>query len=137
MEKKPARKRPSLITSNPLVQEEFIKKTSQRRVSVNWNLGGENFKSAHLQQIKTVLIEGKEEKKDKNKENEFRKARKKSVKDEFTMAKELLKNSKIDEELEENEEKIENTKKNIEMGKNFVEEEDSQSSHSEEEKKES
>ena len=131
------RKRPSLITSNPLVQEEFAKRNLQKRASVNWNLKEGDFKSANLQKMKAVLIDGTEEKKDSEKQKEFKQARRKSVKDEFTMAKELLKNTKIEEELDEGEEKIEkieNTKKNIDIGKEC--DDNSQGSVSDEEKKE-
>ena len=112
------KKRSSLKMSNCLTKEE-LKALQKRykRLSVNWDSG---IKSIDLKTIKTSFERIDKEKVDKDvkAERKFEEARRKSIKNEFTLVKEMTKNKKIDdEELVQDKETSENTKKNLEVGK--------------------
>ena len=112
------KKRSSLKMSNCLTKEE-LKALQKRykRLSVNWD---SSLKSIDLKTIKTSFEKIDKEKVDKDvkAERKFEEARRKSIKNEFTLVKEMMKNKKIDdEELEQDKEISENTKKNLEVGK--------------------
>ena len=112
------KKRSSLKMSNCLTEEE-LKALQKRykRLSVNWD---SSLKSIDLKTIKTSFEQIDKEKVDKNvkSDHKFEEARRKSIKNEFTLVKEMMKNKKIDdEELLQDKEISENTKKNLEVGK--------------------
>ena len=112
------KKRSSLKMSNCLTKEE-LKALQKRykRLSVNWD---SSIKSIDLKTIKTSFEKIDKEKVDKDvkAERKFEEARRKSIKKEFTLVKEMMKNKKIDdEELGQDKEISENTKKNLEVGK--------------------
>ena len=112
------KKRSSLKISNCLTKEE-LKALQKRykRLSVNWD---SSIKSIDLKAIKTSFEKIDKEKADKDvkAERKFEEARRKSIKNEFTLVKEMMKNKKIDdEELVQDKEISENTKKNLEVGK--------------------
>ena len=112
------KKRSSLKMSNCLTKEE-LKALQKRykRLSVNWD---SSIKSIDLKTIKTSFEKIDKEKVDKDvkAERKFEEARRKSIKNEFTLVKEMMKNKKIDdEELGQDKEISENTKKNLEVGK--------------------
>ena len=67
------------------------------------------------------------------KNNKFIEKRKKSIKNEFSLVKELLKKQQEEIEVVENEEVIENTNKNLQVGKEY---EDSDSNDSKSQKSE-
>ena len=123
-------KRSSLKTSNPLNSNDIMNyNVSKKRNSVSWNLNsGLAFKGLKFDNLKeeTKTAESLEKKK------KFENFRRQSVKNEFSMVKELMKQKKIniDEEISDDEEIKKNTNKNIELAKNAVKEESSESSSS-------
>ena len=112
------KKRSSLKMSNCLTKEELqALQKRYKRLSVNWD---SSIKSIDLKTIKTSFEKIDKEKVDKDvkAERKFEEARRKSIKNEFTLVKEMMKNKKIDdEELVQDKEISENTKKNLEVGK--------------------
>ena len=112
------KKRSSLKMSNCLTEEE-LKALQKRykRLSVNWD---SSLKSIDLQTIKTSFEQIDKEKVDRcvKKDPKFEEVRKKSIQNEFTLVKEMLKNKQIDdEELVQDSEISQNTLKNVEVGK--------------------
>ena len=131
-------KRSSLKVSSPLnVNEIRALQTKSKRNSVSWNIGNPfNFK-----ELKTTFENETNENKSHHNEKfqnrkSFEEARKKSIKDEFALAKEVLKNKKLMDEIELEEEEVKkNTEKNKEVGKQNDDDSNSVSENSEEEKK--
>lgn len=113
------KKRSSLKTADSISKGE-LEQLQQRckRLSVNWDKSI-NFKSVKLKSIKTSFEEmGK--KGDDMKAKLFDEKRRDSIKNEFSLVRELMKNGNIDEEDEEDENAVtikENTRKNVEFGK--------------------
>ncbi len=70
-------------------------------------------------ELKTKFEEIKNEEKENNLKNSFLEIRKRSIKNEFSIVKELLKKQNAIEEVEEEENVKENTENNIKMGKDF------------------
>ena len=89
-----------------------------KRHSVSWNVSIRKF---NLEGVKTNF-ESNTEKKDKEKNEEFLEKRRRSIKNEFVLAKELIKNENVIEEIKgENYDEIkENTFRNVEVGKEGI-----------------
>ena len=127
-------RRSSLKNRQPLkFDPNAIIKVKDKRNSVSW--GKSN--TFEFKAMKAMFKEGedlnkKESKEDKEKHQEFLKNRKASIKNEFSLIKELMKKSPeaIIEEEENDEEAKKNMKKNFEIGKEALKEEDSESSKS-------
>lgn len=119
-EKKDVKKRSSLKMSNCLTPEELSQLQKRcKRLSVNWD-ASLNLKSIDLKNIKTSFEQANKASVDKppKKDAKFEEARKKSIKNEFTLVKEMMKEHKIDEEeLTQDKEISQNTLKNLEVGK--------------------
>ena len=113
-----AKKRSSLKNSNYLTPEELaMLQKRNKRLSVNWAI---NLKSIDLKNIKTSFENDLKEKNDVpiKKDPKLEEVRKKSIQNEFTLVKEMLKNKQIDdEELVQDTEISQNTLKNVEVGK--------------------
>ena len=110
------RKRSSLKTNNSLFPQEVDKKKS-KRMSVNWNADLKNFNYQEMkisfnvsnERVKKTSTFGKEK---------FIETRKKSIKNEFTKVKEMLKDYDLYEDLEADRDiTLQNTKMNYEVGK--------------------
>lgn len=102
-------KRSSLKNNSNLTPEEIEKlKSKSKRLSVNFNTSVNltNFDMAK----KNVTIAKVSFETEKN--NKFKENRRKSVKNEFTLVKEMLKNSEIQNEIEDDEITKKNTKLN-------------------------
>ena len=101
-------KRSSLKNSKPMNPNEILA-YSKKRNSVSWKIGS-NLKFPEV--MTKFDIENK--KNDNEKDKKFEEARRKSIKNEFSLAKELLKNDKeiLEIENEEGDEIKENTHKN-------------------------
>lgn len=109
-------KHSSLKMNNCLFPDgEGVKKKS-KRLSVNWNL---DLKNVNYQEMKISFDVSDPVKKTSTFGKEkFKETRKRSTKDEFTLAKEMLKNYNLYDDLEgENIETLKNTKMNYEVGK--------------------
>ena len=118
-------KRSSLKMPGKLDKNEIMNhNANKKRNSVSFNLGENNFKELRA---RFENIEPKKKNDEKN--NKFIEARKKSIKNEFSLVKELLKNKEI-EVINENDEVKENTNKNVHVGKDYVDS-DSESQKSE------
>ena len=118
-------KRSSLKMPGKLDKNEIMNhNANKKRNSVSFKLGENNFKELRA---RFENIEPK--KKNDEKKNKFIEARKKSIKNEFSLVKELLKNKEI-EVINENDEVKENTNKNVHVGKDYVDS-DSESQKSE------
>ena len=123
-------KRSSLKMANLMDPNEILSYQKKKRNSVSFQLGG-NFK---YKELRAKFEDIKQEEKNPIKEKNFIDARKKSIKNEFALAKEMLKNKIIEEEESESEEVKENTDKNIKVGKEYEDSEsDTQSKNSENE----
>ena len=132
-------KKRSSLKMNDSISKGELEQLQQRckRLSVNWDKSI-NFKSLNMKNIKTSfddnIAKGND---DIMKLKLFNEKRKNSIKNEFGLVREFLKSANIDEVDEEDENAItikENTKKNIEFGKQREEFSDSDSdsdSHSE------
>lgn len=109
-------KHSSLRMNNCLFPEGERMKKKSKRLSVNWNL---DLKNVNYQEMKISFDVGDPVKKSSTFGKEkFKETRKRSTKDEFTLAKEMLKNYNIYDDLEgENIETLKNTKMNYEAGK--------------------
>ena len=117
-------KRSSLKMPGKLDKNEIMNhNANKKRNSVSFKLGENNFKELRAR------FENIEPKKNDEKNNKFIEARKKSIKNEFSLVKELLKNKEI-EVINENDEVKENTNKNVHVGKDYVDS-DSESQKSE------
>ena len=99
-------KRSSLKTSNPLNIDDIMK--YKKRNSVSWNMGSKTFNFEKLKTNFEKIDENRKEKKEK-----FAEKRRQSIKNEFTLVKEMMKN-KIDEIEDDDEIKI-NTEKNSKL----------------------
>ncbi len=110
-EQKP--KRSSLKHNRPLDPNEIMN-YSKKRNSVSWKIGSPLNFEAKFMNVKEKKIDEEHEKK-------FKEARRKSIKNEFSIAKEFLKNDKAIQEIENEdfEEIKENTSKNIQIGKDL------------------
>ena len=102
-------KRSSLKNNSNLTPEEIEKlKSKSKRLSVNFNtsvnLTNFDMSKKHVT-IAKVSFEAE-------KNNKFKENRRKSVKNEFTLVKEMLKNSEIQNEIEDDEITKKNTKLN-------------------------
>jgi len=118
-------KRSSLKMPGKLDKNEIMNhNANKKRNSVSFKLGENNFKELRA---RFENIEPKKKNDEKN--NKFIEARKKSIKNEFSLVKELLKNKEI-EVINENDEVKENTNKNVHVGKDYVDS-DSESQKSE------
>lgn len=138
-----AARRSSLKTSdtNAKLDPESLLKIKNKRNSVSWGQSNTfQFKAMKAMfQESNDINQPKKEKEEKH--QKFLESRKKSIKNEFSIVKELMKNNKnIIEEDEFDEEVKKNTNKNVKIGKDALNEEDesgsSSSSESEGEEKE-
>ena len=104
-------KRSSLKNSNPLNEKEIMN-YGKKRNSVSFQIG-------NVLQFKANFVGIEDKKIDEEHEKKFKEARRKSIKNEFQIAKDLLKNDKEIQEIENEdfEEIQENTNKNINIGK--------------------
>ena len=110
------RKRSSLKTNNSLFPQEVDKKKS-KRMSVNWNV---DLKNLNYQEMKISLNVSNESVKKTSTfgKEKFIETRKKSIKNEFTKVKEMLKDYDLYEDLEADRDiTLQNTKMNYEVGK--------------------
>ena len=121
-------KRSSLKTSNPLNVIGLTDLNKKKRHSVSFKNGT----LFNVEKIKAKFdIGNKENENDKEKKKKFIENRRESVKNEFSLVKELMKKNSMEEiEESEDEELKENTKKNIEEGKKKLNESISSSSSS-------
>ena len=131
MSEEPAKRnenrRSSLKTPNNNPQD--LLKLKNKRHSVSWGKSDTfQFKQmkATFQESKDVEIQNKEK---ETKHKEFIENRRKSIKDEFSLVKEALKKNIIEEEDDEetNDELKKNTDKNVKLGHEAMNEEDSDS----------
>lgn len=104
-------KRSSLKNSNPLNEKEIMN-YGKKRNSVSFQIG-------NVLQFKANFVGVEDKKIDDEHEKKFKEARRKSIKNEFQITKDLLKNDKEIQEIENEdfEEIQENTNKNINIGK--------------------
>ena len=110
------RKRSSLKTNNSLFNQEVDKKKS-KRMSVNWNV---DLKNLNYQEMKISFNVSNESVKKTSTfgKEKFIETRKKSIKNEFTKVKEMLKDYDLYEDLEADRDiTLQNTKMNYEVGK--------------------
>ena len=124
-------RRSSLKTNDNNSQN--LLKFKEKRHSVSWGKSDTfQFKQmkATFQETKDVGIPNKEK---ESKHKEFVENRRKSIKDEFSLVKEALKKKMIIEEDDEetNDEVKRNTDKNVKLGHDALNEEESESSNSE------
>ena len=107
------RKRSSLKSNNSIFPQDVEKKKS-KRMSVNWNL---DLKNLNYQEMKISFNDGVKKTSTFGKEK-FKETRKKSIKNEFTKVKEMLKDYNLYDDLEEDSDlTLKNTKMNYEVGK--------------------
>ena len=130
--KKPMARRSSLKTHDPNSKLDDLKKLKKRN-SVSWGQSN-TFK---FKAMKALFQESsdvdKPKKETEEKHQKFLESRKKSIKNEFSIVKELMKNNKnIIEEDESDEEVKKNTNKNVKIGKDALNEESESSSSSSE-----
>ena len=128
----PANRRSSLKSSdtNAKLDPESLLKIKNKRNSVSWGQSNTfQFKAmkAMFQEAKDV---GKQSKETVEKHQKFVESRKKSIKNEFSIVKEMMKNKNIIEEEDMDEEVKKNTDKNIQIGHDALNEEESESSSS-------
>ncbi len=110
------RKRSSLKTNNSLFPQEVDKKKS-KRMSVNWNV---DLKNLNYQEMKISFNVSNESVKKTSTfgKEKFIETRKKSIKNEFTKVKEMLKDYDLYEDLGADRDiTLQNTKMNYEAGK--------------------
>ena len=111
------RKRSSLKTSNSIFPQDVEKKKS-KRMSVNWNI---DLKNLNYQEMKISFNVGSNDGVKKTStfwKEKFNETRKKSIKNEFTKVKEMLKDYNLYDDLEEDSDlTLQNTKMNYEAGK--------------------
>ena len=112
-------------------------KIKEKRHSVSWGKSDTfQFKQmkATFQESKDVEIPLKEKEAKETKHKEFVENRRKSIKDEFSLVKELMKKNIIEEEDDEetNDELKKNTDKNVQLGHDALNEQESESSSSDE-----
>ncbi len=107
-------KRSSLKMPGKIDKNEIMNNAKKKRNSVSFKFGENNFKK-----LRARFENVEPQKKNEEKNNKFIEDRKKSIKNEFSLVKELLKNKEI-EVINENDEVQENTNKNVQVGKNYV-----------------
>ena len=107
-------KRSSLKMPGKIDKNEIMNNAKKKRNSVSFKFGENNFK-----ELRARFENVEPQKKNEEKNNKFIEDRKKSIKNEFSLVKELLKNKEI-EVINENDEVQENTNKNVQVGKNYV-----------------
>ena len=129
-------RRSSLKThdTNNKLDPEALNKLKNKRNSVSW--GQSN--TFQFKAMKAMFQESNDinqpKKETEEKHQKFLESRKKSIKNEFSIVKELMKNNKnIIEEDDIDEEVKKNTNKNVKIGKDGLEEESDSSSSSESE----
>ena len=131
-DEKPKGRRSSLKTHDANQLESAALKVKNKRNSVSW--GQSN--TFQFKAMKAMFQESndinKPSKENEAKHKQFLESRKKSIKNEFSIVKEMMKNNKnmMDEEDDEDEEVKENTDKNVKIGKEALQEESSESSSS-------
>ena len=139
-EEKPKKKitegRRSSLKTTDTNPHKFLK-IKEKRHSVSWGKSDTfQFKQmkATFQETKDVEAPNKEQ---EVKHKEFVENRRKSIKDEFSLVKEALKKIVIEEDDEEdtNDEVKKNTDKNVKIGHDSLNEEDSESNNSDSEEK--
>ena len=127
---KPKGRRSSLKSHETNQLDAAALKLKNKRNSVSW--GQSN--TFQFKAMKAMFQESndinKPKKETEEKHKQFIESRKKSIKNEFSIVKELMKNNKnlMEEEDDEDEEVKENTDKNIKIGKEGLEESESSSS---------
>ena len=127
-------KRSSLKMPGKLDKNEIMNhNANKKRNSVSFKLGENN----QFKELRARFQESEIHKINEEKNNKFNEARKKSIKNEFSLVKELLKKQQEEIEEIENEEVIENTNKNLKVGKEYEDSEsnDSKSQNSEDSNK--
>ena len=134
--KKLAEARRSSLKTNDSNHQKFLK-IKEKRHSVSWGKSDTfQFKQmkATFQESKDVEIPLKEKEAKETKHKEFVENRRKSIKDEFSLVKELMKKNIIEEEDDEetNDELKKNTDKNVQLGHDALNEQESESSSSDE-----
>ena len=117
-------KRSSLKQRNPLDINDIMKYKNKKRNSVSWNMGVRSF---NLNQIKANFDNIENSKKDNESQEKFNEQRRKSIKNEFTLVKEMMMKNKGIEEIEDDDEIKVNTERNIEFGKNALNEKETDS----------
>ena len=129
-DEKPKGRRSSLKTHDSNQLESAALKLKNKRNSVSW--GQSN--TFQFKAMKAMFQESndinKPSKENEAKHKQFLESRKKSIKNEFSIVKEMMKNNQnlMEEEDDEDEEVKENTDKNIKIGKEGLEESESSSS---------
>ena len=129
-DEKPKGRRSSLKSHETNQLDAAALKLKDKRNSVSW--GQSN--TFQFKAMKAMFQESndinKPKKETEEKHKQFIESRKKSIKNEFSIVKELMKNNKnlMEEEDDEDEEVKENTDKNIKIGKEGLEESESSSS---------
>ena len=137
-EEKPKGRRSSLKTHETNQLESAALKLKNKRNSVSW--GQSN--TFQFKAMKAMFQESndinKPSKENEAKHKQFLESRKKSIKNEFSIVKEMMKNNKnlMEEEDDEDEEVKENTDKNVKIGKEGLNEESESSSSSNNESEE-
>ena len=126
---KPKGRRSSLKSHETNQLDAAALKLKNKRNSVSW--GQSN--TFQFKAMKAMFQESNDinkPSKDEAKHKQFLESRKKSIKNEFSIVKEMMKNNKnlMEEEDDEDEEVKENTDKNIKIGKEGLEESESSSS---------
>ena len=130
-DEKPKGRRSSLKTHDANQLESAALKVKNKRNSVSW--GQSN--TFQFKAMKAMFQESNDinkPSKDEAKHKQFLESRKKSIKNEFSIVKELMKNNKnmMEEEDDEDDEVKENTDKNVKIGKEALNDESSDSSSS-------
>ena len=110
-EEKPKR---SSLKQNKKLNPNEIMNYSKKRNSVSWKLGS-------LLNFEKKFMNNEEKNIDEAHDKKFKEARRKSIKNEYLIAKEFLKNDKEIQEIENEdlEEIKENTSKNVKIGKDL------------------
>ena len=119
-------KRSSLKLANLMDPKEIMNYSKKKRNSVSFQIGG-NIK---FRELKTKFEGIKKDEEKKKNPTQFLEARKKSIKNEFALVKELLKKQEVIEEIEEEEDVKENTENNMKVGKEYEEKESDSDSKS-------
>ena len=129
---KPKVRRSSLRTHDPnnKLDSRALMKLKEKRNSVSWGQSNTfQFKAMKAMFQESSDID-KPKKETEEKHKQFIESRKKSIKNEFSIVKELMKNKNIIEEDELDDEVKNNTDKNVKMGKDAFNEESESSSSS-------
>ena len=126
-------RRSSLRTHDPNNQLDAssLLKLKNKRNSVSWGQSNTfQFKAMKAMFQESSDVDKKLSKETEEKHKQFVESRKKSIKNEFSIAKEMMKNKNIIEEDEFDDEVKKNTDKNVKMGKDALDEESESSSSS-------